>query len=169
MVVAAVSLTDVPRSPAIYAFFGGLAPRSWVAYVGQAGNLAQRLSQHLERHDSSVTTGSSAVGLNVEHVTHVAWWLHPSFTDKDRRLAAELVAFGVLDPALRSRGGVSQAALDLSEEPQFAAEMRALLSGDPAAIYRPARLADLADRVERMEATLRRLEALLSKTPGAAQ
>src|SRR5215831_10501887 len=63
------ALNGVPKDPGLYAMYGGVSPRTWVAYVGQAGNLAQRLSQHLERRSSSVTTGTSAVGLNIDHVT----------------------------------------------------------------------------------------------------
>jgi hypothetical protein len=95
----------VPKEPGIYAVYGGLPPRTWVACVGQAGNVAQRLGQHLDRRSSSVTTGTSAVGLNVDHIAYVDWWLHPSFSDKTHRLAAERIAFRVLEPALRSRGG----------------------------------------------------------------
>jgi hypothetical protein len=48
------------------------------------------------------------------YIAYVAWWLHPSFRDKTHRLAAELVAFRALEPALRSRGGIEQSAIDLS-------------------------------------------------------
>jgi hypothetical protein len=58
----AKALNEVPSDPGLYAMYGGLPPRSWVAYVGQAGNLAQRLSQHLDRRDSSVTTGTRPLG-----------------------------------------------------------------------------------------------------------
>ena len=132
--------------------YGGLPPRTWVAYVGQAGNVAQRLAQHLDRRSSSVATGTSAVGLNVDYVAYVAWWLHPSFSDKTHRLAAELVAFRVLEPALRSRGGIEQSAIDLSEDPQFARDIEALFE-----VIQPAGISllhcpDLADRVADLEA-----------------
>jgi excinuclease UvrABC nuclease subunit len=64
--------TLFPKEPGIYAMYGGLSPRTWVAYVGQAGNVAQRLAQHLDRRSSSVATGTSAVGLNVDYVAYVA-------------------------------------------------------------------------------------------------
>jgi hypothetical protein len=112
--VEVVPWNEVPRAPALYAMYGGSPQRTWVAYVGQGGNLAERLSQHLERRDSSVTTGVQAVGLNVDHVVHVAWWLHPTFTDDITREAAELIAFRVLDPALRSRGSPKRAATEPS-------------------------------------------------------
>jgi hypothetical protein len=152
------ALNAVPKKPGLYAMYGGVPPRTWVAYVGQAGNLAQRLSQHLDRRDSSVTTGTSAVGLNVDHVALAAWWVHPAFSDKDHRLAAELIAFRVLEPALRSRGGISAQAESLSNDPQFATDMAALLQGEPTGTYQPATLSDLADRIANIEARLRRLE-----------
>ena len=155
----------VPKEPGIYAMYGGLTPRTWVAYVGQAGNVAQRLSQHLDRRSSSVATGTSAVGLNVDYVTHVDWWLHPSFSNKTYRLAAELVAFRILDPALRSRGGIEQSAIDISEDPRFASEIEVLLTGEPAGRYRPPALSDLADRVAELEGRLTTLEGLLAEPP----
>ena len=54
--------------------------RGWVAYVGIAGNLRSRLDQHFVRRDSSVVTGTSAVGVNVEHVRYVDWWRTRSWT-----------------------------------------------------------------------------------------
>jgi excinuclease UvrABC nuclease subunit len=71
---------DVPKGPAIYAMYGGEPPRSWVAYVGDAGNLRQRLTQHFVNRDSSVVTGTSAAGLNIDHVTRVDWWEHPRWS-----------------------------------------------------------------------------------------
>lgn len=59
---------DVPKAPAVYAMYGGLPPRTWVAYVGIAGNVQQRLLQHFDRRDSSVVTGVSAVGINIDAV-----------------------------------------------------------------------------------------------------
>ena|SRR5436190_10324889 len=124
----ATSISDVPAQPAVYAIFGGDAPRTWVAYVGLAGNLRTRLTQHFVRRDSSVTTRTTAVGLNVEHVRAVSWWQHPRFSDAAARHAAELVAFDVLDPALRSRGNSTAAALNLYQNAGFKSEMQALVS-----------------------------------------
>jgi hypothetical protein len=156
---------EVPKLPGLYAMYGGLWPRAWVAYVGQAGNIAQRLAQHLDRRSSSVATGTSAVGLNVDHVAYVAWWLHASFTNETHRLAAELVAFRVLDPALRSRGGIRQSAIDLSEDPAFAEDIEALLRGEPSGRYQPPALQDVADRVAELEARVKELEGLRRRAP----
>jgi hypothetical protein len=77
--------------------------RTWVAYIGVAGDLRGLHLQHF-RHDSTVVTQASAVGLNIELVSHVDRWKHPDFADDDHRHVAETIAFDVLDPALRSRG-----------------------------------------------------------------
>ena len=157
MTIEAKALNEVPRDPGLYAMYGGL-PEGWVAYVGQAGNLARRLAQHLERRDSSVTTGTSAVGLHVDYITRAVWWVHSDFSNKYRRLAAELIAFDIFNPALRSRGGISQEARDLLEDPRFVTDMKTLLRGEPAGEYRPPSLPNLADRLANIEARLKRLE-----------
>jgi hypothetical protein len=88
--------------------------------------------QHLVKRDSSVVTGTTAVGLNPDHVREVDWWEHEGFSDRERLEAAELVAFDVFDPALRSRGRVREAAMALAGDAEFAAEMKRLFEGPPA-------------------------------------
>ena len=122
---------EVPKKPAIYAMYGGEPPRSWVAYVGDAGNLRQRLTQHFVNRDSSVVTGTSAAGLNIDHVTRVDWWEHPRLEEEDSRRAAELVAFDVLEPALRSRGNPRQAARELYADPDFNEELASVFRAPP--------------------------------------
>ena len=105
----AIAISELPRVPAIYALYGGEG-RRYVAYVGLGGNLRQRIEQHLIRRDSSVVAGIQAVGLRADHVRQVDWWEDAGFSDDVRLQAAELVAFDVLEPALRSRGGIAEAA-----------------------------------------------------------
>ena len=114
------SISDLPIVPAIYAMFGGQS-RQYVAYVGLGTKLKGRVEQHLVRRDSSVTTGVSAVSLNPEKVTEVRWWEHSDFEKQDVLEAAELVAFDVLEPALRSRGGITDRAKQLYAEEEFRA------------------------------------------------
>lgn len=152
-------MSDVPAEPAVYAIYGGEVARGWVAYVGLAGSLRTRLTQHFVRRDSSVTTGTQAVGLNVEHVRSVSWWEHPRFSDGAARHAAELVAFDVLDPALRSRGNPTAAALALYQDAKFKSEMDALFRGQPNGRLVLPNLQDLARRVESIERRLAALEA----------
>src|SRR3954447_22051073 len=106
--------------------YGGWAPRLWPAYVGEAGSLSGRIDQHFVRRDSSVATGVAAATLNPDAVREVRWWEHPSFEDKAERQAAELGAFRVLEPALRSRGGIGPESKARAEEPGFSEEMEAL-------------------------------------------
>ncbi len=54
------SIRGLKNAPAAYALFGGHGTNEYVAYVGVADKLRQRVEQHLIKHDSSVTTGRSA-------------------------------------------------------------------------------------------------------------
>ena len=69
----------LPNVPAVYAFYSEGRRVSYVAYVGIAGRLKQRILQHLIRQDSSVATGTSAVNLNPDFVSRINWWEHPNF------------------------------------------------------------------------------------------
>lgn len=62
-------IAALPRVPAVYLMLGG-SPR-FAAYVGIGGDLRERVSQHLVKRDSSVVTGTTAVGLNPDHVREV--------------------------------------------------------------------------------------------------
>jgi hypothetical protein len=149
---------DVPRRPAIYALYGGRPKQAWVAYVGIAGNLRQRLVQHFERRDSSIVTGVSAVGLNIDAVTYVEWWESQDFNDRTRLRAAEVIAFEVLDPALRSRGGVTREAEELAATKRFSAKMQRLLANGPTGRYRPTGLAELEGKIAQLEQRIESLE-----------
>ena len=78
-----------------------------------------------------MTTNTSAVVLNVDYITEVMWWEHPDFEKRYILEAAELVAFDVLDPALRSRGGIQEKSKRHYEDAVFRDEMIALFSGEP--------------------------------------
>jgi hypothetical protein len=71
--------TDVPHGAAVYAMYGGEPPRTWVAYVGTAGDFNRRMLQHFINRDSSVVTGTAAAGINIDHPRYVRWWEHPTF------------------------------------------------------------------------------------------
>jgi hypothetical protein len=163
MIAQTSSWADVPSAPAVYAMYGGEHPRTWVAYVGIAGNLQGRLIQHFVRRDSSVVTGSSAVGVNIELVTHVNWWEDQKFSDDDHRHAAEMVAFDVLDPALRSRGNTRRTARDLAADPSFRDAMSRLFAGQPSGQFVPPRLGQVAVDVRELTERVRRLEQKLER------
>ena len=125
--------------------------------------MKRRVAQHLINRDSSVTTGTSPAGLNPDHVTQVRWWEHPDFASKDALEAAELVAFSVLDPVLKSRGAISERAKELQSDAAFVRKMRSLFSKEPTGhLYIPTledameRIADLESRIVDLEKRLRR-------------
>jgi hypothetical protein len=138
--------------------YGGQGRGLYVAYVGVAGKLKPRVIQHLVRRDSSVATGTSAVALNPDYVTEVRWWEHPDFAQRHVLEAAELVAFDVFEPALRSRGGIQEQARQLYADGEFSEEMRALFAGDPAGRLVIATLQDALDRITELERRVAALE-----------
>jgi hypothetical protein len=71
--------------------------------------------------------------------------------DEDRRHAAELIAFDVLDPALRSRGIPRREATALKSDSHFRQTIQRLLSEPPAGRFTPPRLPDLANRLADLE------------------
>jgi hypothetical protein len=141
--------------------FGGETGRAWVAYVGIAGNLNSRLVQHFVRRDSSVVTGTSAVGINIERVQYVQWWESDLLVDDNARHAAELIAFEVLGPALRSRGAPRREAMELTTDSAFRCSVERLLEAAPAGRLVPPRLTDVATRLADLEKRLARVEKLL--------
>ena len=80
--ISITSINDLPNVPSVYAMYGGQGRGLYVAYVGIAGKLKQRIIQHLIRRDSSVATGTSAVALNPDYITQVKWWEHSDFTKR---------------------------------------------------------------------------------------
>ena len=62
----------MPNVPAVYVMYGG-RDRKYIAYVGIGDELKCRVHQHLVKRDSSVVTGTSAVGLNPDYITEVRW------------------------------------------------------------------------------------------------
>ena len=125
------SISEVPNVPAVYIMLSGKGRGVYVAYVGVTRRLKGRIMEHLVRRDSSVVTGASGVALNPDYVSEIRWWEHPNFDEKDALEAAELIAFDVFDPALRSRGGVLEQARRLYENDTFHEKMHSLFSGKP--------------------------------------
>lgn len=146
--------------PAVYAMYGGRSSSAYVAYVGVADVLKRRVVQHLIRRDSSVTTGMSAVSLNPDLVTEVRWWEHPRFTERAVLLAAELVAFDVLEPALRSRGGITGEAKQLYFDESFSVSMRSHFASEATGRLLIPTLQATLERIEDLE---RRVAALEGK------
>jgi hypothetical protein len=116
--------------------YGGTGKRAHVAYVGITDSLKRRAAQHLLTCDSSVVTGTSAVGINPDYVTEIRWWEHSRFSKRAAREAAEMVAFDVLDPALRSRKPIGKAAKELCKNSRFRKEMEMLFNGNRQPAFR---------------------------------
>jgi hypothetical protein len=147
----------VPRGPGVYAMYAGEPPRTWVAYVGMARELNLRLFQHFVRRDSSVVA-AAAVRLDLDYIRYVDWWEHESFADDASRHAAELVAFDVFEPVLRSRGNPTRAAVELYRDPEFRAEAERIFKSEPSGRFHHARLPDVARKVHALEARITALE-----------
>ena len=157
------SISEVPNKPAIYAMFGGQGRSRHVAYVGLGSKLRGRIEQHLIRRDSSVTTGVSAASLNPDFVTEVRWWQHTTFKKRDHLEAAELVAFDILEPALRSRGGITDRAKELYQDTAFREEMVALFSGDATGCLRIRSLNQAWEQIDALAEQIRQLENRINK------
>ena len=73
-------------------------------------------------------------------------------------LAAELVAFDVLDPVLRSRGGTRDGTRRLVEDVAFRAGIEQLLSEGPSGTLTAPTLAEALERIAEIETRLDALE-----------
>lgn len=157
------SISDLPAKPAVYALYGGAGRSSYVAYVGITGNLKNRITQHLVRRDSSVTTGTSAATLHADLITEVRWWRKGLGQGKISREAAEIIALEVLDPALRSRGRTRGDALKRARDRAFRARMEELFDGEPEGRLIIPDLLSAMGRISDLESRVRALELRIGK------
>ena len=157
------AIYNLPNTPAVYAFYSGGRGPQYVAYVGIAGKLKQRIVQHLIRRDSSVATGTSAVSLNPDQLTRMEWWEYPSFDKTVNLKAAEMVAFDILQPALRSRGRNDSAGREVMAQASFRESMVALFKGQPSGAVDFLSLSDAMKRIELLEQRVEHLEGLLKR------
>lgn len=157
------TISDLPTISAVYALYGGRKRNSYVAYVGLARNLKRRIIQHLLKQDSSVSTGTSAVTLNPDYVTEIVWWEHPKFEKSHFLHASELVAFDILDPALRSRGSISEKAKNLYDEQEFKLEIESLFSNKPNGRLKLLTLQEALEKICKLEKRIKKIELFISK------
>ncbi len=148
------SIPDLPTTPGVYALYGGQGRSRYVAYVGSGKDLQRRIEQHLLRRDSSVATGTSAACLNPDYVTEVRYWKHKRLVGKVGREAAELVAYDILDPALRSRGIISNKAKQLYQDGVFYEQMESLFREPARGILVIPSLQDALERLAQLEKKL---------------
>jgi hypothetical protein len=157
------SIDDLPNVPPVYVLFGGKKGSRYPAYVGIADKLKNRIEQHLVRRDSSVATSTSAAGLNPDYVTELQWWEHKKFADRKALEAAELVAFGIFNPTLRSRGNITERARKLSNQEEFKKEMEELLNSEATGQLIFQTLQDAFDKIAQIEERITKLEKQLGK------
>lgn len=143
-------IAQLPESPAVYALYGG-RKQTYVAYVGVAKRLRARAKQHFVRRDSSVTTGASTVALDPDRVCQLAWWEDERFARRHVLEAAELVACDVLDPTLRSRGGVLAESEALAADDEFRTEVMERLTNSPTGRMHFPSLEDAFARIAELE------------------
>lgn len=161
----AQSISDLPAKPVVYGLFGGTGKNAYVAYVGSTRYLKNRISQHLIRRDSSVTSGTTAASLNPDFVTEVHWWRASGFYNKVKREAAEIVALQMLEPTLRSRSRLTGSAQELADDPEFRTKMEELFKDPPEGKLILPDLQSALDRIEQLEEKVERLETRLNKKP----
>ena len=148
------SVRELPNYPAVYAFYGGRDAREYAAYVGVAINLRQRAEQHLIKHDSSATTGPSAVKLETQYISKMKWWDDKVFGDVVKREAAELVFSDLLRPVMVSRGNPRRDSRELFNDNAFYESMKELVanpSGVLILLTAEERIQKLEDRVAHLE------------------
>jgi hypothetical protein len=96
--------------------------------------------------------GTSATQFNPDYITELEWWEHPDFAERHVLEAAEMVAFQVLDPALRSRGAPQHRSRELYAQEAFRGKMQALFEGAPAGRPVIVTLEDALERIAELEA-----------------
>ena len=163
------TIGELPDVPALYALYGGRGEHAFAAYVGITEDLRSRIEQHLIRRDSSVATGTSAVSLNPDYVTEVRWWTHPAFLERTQLEAARLIAFDLIEPALRGGSEPPDDARKLYNEPPFVARMMELIKDRPAGHLVIRSLDDAWDRIDDQQRRLADLEQRLAKLEAAAE
>jgi hypothetical protein len=157
------SISELPRTPALYLLYSGKKRTRYVAYVGIANNLKRRIEQHLVNRDSSITTGTSAACLNPDYVTEVSWFSHPKFYDRNTLIAAELVAFDYFQPALRSRGNLPEIPLEMYHRVDFQEEIEKILRQGPTGNLCIQTSHEALKRIDRLEKRIMQLEKKFAK------
>ena len=154
-------IRNVPRRPGIYAM---RTKADDVAYVGLSKNLHDRIDQHLYLRDSSVTTGVQATLLNPDQIARVDYWLDAIFEDPDTLRAAEVIAFEVFTPSLRSRGRNTKAATAMLEDVDFVRQVKSIINAPPSGSHTPQNLPNLWRLVEELSTEVGILRGLARRT-----
>jgi len=153
----------VPYSQGIYAMFESKLDKNAV-YIGISTNLRNRIRQHMIRRDSSVTTKTSAVRLNPDYIEVIKWWVNDKFEDKVVLEAAELVAFDVFNPVLRSKGSVSLEAKKLYKKEKFKSEIKSILLDKQSGYLHFPDLNNVLSKIDKLKMRVDNLEERIEKS-----
>jgi hypothetical protein len=153
-----MDISDLPSCPALYALFGGTGKRKYVAYVGIADSLKRRAAQHLLNRDSSVATGTAAVGINPDYVTEIQWWEHRRFLTEQRWKQPNSLPSIFLIRHFAAESLFPRLALQLFKKITFKKEMQKLPGNNPAGSVSLPSLDKVARRLSRVEARLEEIE-----------
>lgn len=153
------SISQLPKRPGLYCLQGFSAKGLYNAYVGMSGNVQNRISQHLEYKNSSVTTGGSAVSIDPHLVGGCRCWCVPDFEDRSFLVAAELVAIQLLDPVLRSRGAKHLEGSRLAATSEFVSRISEIIRNPTIEISFP----DFMDLARKVDLLILRVAALERK------
>jgi hypothetical protein len=154
---------NVPDIPAVYAFHSSGRGKQYVAYVGFAHHLKQRVVKHLIGRDNSNENGFSAISLNPNQLVRLEWWEHPSFNKTVNLKVAEIVAIEILQPALRSRVRSGNTGKLIIDDDSFVISMQVLFKGPATGSVDMYSLSDALRRIELLEKRIERLEDKLKK------
>jgi len=102
--------------------------------------------------------------LNSGNVSEVKWWEHKGFQERHVLEAAELVAFDMLNPTLRSRGAIKHKSMQLYEDTAFRDEMRSLFTSIPSGHLVLRDLSDAFAMIDALEKRVAELERKLGKS-----
>jgi len=154
---------NVPDIPAVYAFHSAGRGKQYVAYVGFAHHLKQRVVKHLIGRDNSNENGFSAISLNPNQLTRLEWWEHPSFDKTINMKVAAMVAFEILQPALRSRARDDNVGKLTIHDDSFVISMQELFKGPATGSVDMFSFSDALRRIDLLEKRVHQLEAKLKK------
>jgi hypothetical protein len=103
------------------------------------------------------------VSLNPDYVESMSWWENESFVEKVNLKAAEMIAFEILNPALRSRAGDDGAGARLLSNKEFRKSMEILFKGLPTGTAQFPSLSEAISRISKLEDQLQKLESQIEK------
>jgi hypothetical protein len=144
-------ISELPNTPAIYILYGGKKSNKFIAYVGLAKELRERINHHIILRNSSITTGASITSLDPDYITEIQWWEYPEFEDKGVREAAEIVAFEFFNPVLQSRGKLSSRSKELIKDMEFKEKMVKLFESKPSGSQEFLNFQDVIDKITELE------------------